>query len=159
YGTINGVQNCVDISDLRTTNDFTWATPPPITATVVAVRPVNTNPALDNVSGNGTYAWPAVTKIYTRTFGFAGTDSGFTDDLGAMPYLNIGASDMGDFLNTAPGNVAAEFRTSAPHGFKTGDCPFTGTAGPSAIPCTGATNQTTTSTQKWNNNVLSIPVF
>jgi hypothetical protein len=124
-----GFNSMVDVSDLTQLdnmfagNNIPYNAPPPVNlTTIVAARFLNTNPTKSS-TGDNTYPWPASTKLYSNApWAVSGTDSfGHYLDMTAGPF---GASDNGNIFSLG-GSVqgdhgVVEFRTSSPHGLKTG---------------------------------------
>ena len=79
-------------------------------------RFLNTDPSKDNVSGDGTYAWPASTKLYGPQCYFANGPDSFGK------FSPLAAADDGAFLGWNNGNTGAErllaieFWNPTPHG-------------------------------------------
>ncbi len=118
----SGILSVVNPGDERLATNFTFqlVTPSP-TFPVVAVRYFNTDPSKGSIAsgGDGTYNWPASTKLYTAAFGVDGTDP----TLG--PYRNLPATDNGALFDFNPGTVndpwfVAEVDCGAPHGLTSG---------------------------------------
>lgn len=141
-----GYGNFRDFSDCQNINAFGWAggiPNPPIP--ISSVRFYNTNPNLDNVSGDSTYGWAASTKVYDPLLGFDGTDA-------TGPYLDLslrpgqgGEADFGQWLNPHAGQdsyAALEFVSTSPHGLWTGQWlsfPLATATTPTIFPITGST--------------------
>jgi hypothetical protein len=134
------VQNYQNYADCISPNAWTFSRANSKTATLAAARFLNTNPA-KGPAGDGTYGWVS-SKIYHPLIGADGTDSvGSYIDL----TLHSGTTDFGNFLTNGGAindTVAVEFRTTAPHGFRSGDIvvlgePSTVNGGPLNYACTG----------------------
>jgi hypothetical protein len=148
-----GYGNFQNFSDCQNINAFGWGGGIPNPAIALsAVRFYNTNPALDNVSGNSTYGWAASKHVYDSRLGFDGTDSvGPYLDLSARPDLG-GETDYGAYMNPfggLAGYAALEFVSAAPHNLRTGDLISFGVANATVqfvFPVTGGTQTALTGT-------------
>jgi hypothetical protein len=128
-----GMLSCTNASDLRQVTDFSWAVPPPRSINIDSFRYYNTNPAKDNVTGDGTYPYAASPNFYCAQYGYSGSDAN-------GPYIGPlvagGVGDDGEYLDLGHGgggnqSCVVEWHTPSPHLLRSHDIvSFPSHAGP-----------------------------